>query len=151
MALKVELVRQRLRLLDGYVASLREFQHRTLEQLASNQTELYAVEHLLQLAIQCVIDVCLYLVAGLNLGTVTTSIDAAEKLAQANLIPVDFSLVLGQMMKFRNILVHVYANVDVERVYLNLSTGLGDFERFSHLVEEQLKMVEAQAASDLSK
>jgi uncharacterized protein YutE (UPF0331/DUF86 family) len=33
------------------------------------------------------------------------------------------------MIRFRNILVHAYAHVDVERVHENLQTGLDDFPR----------------------
>jgi len=134
MALNDDTIRQRLQLLEGYVQQLQGYRRRTLSEVRGDVGLGWAIEHGLQLSIQCVIDVCHYLVAGLALGAPATSQDAIELLRDAGVFPADFAQTLVQMVRFRNILVHVYAQVDVEAVYNNLQTGLDDFARFAQYV-----------------
>jgi uncharacterized protein YutE (UPF0331/DUF86 family) len=94
----------------------------------------WAVEHGLQLSIQCVIDICQYLVAGLALGTPATSQEAIELLSEAGVLPGPFARTVIQMARFRNVLVHVYAQVDVRRVHENLRSHLDDFQVFARHV-----------------
>jgi uncharacterized protein YutE (UPF0331/DUF86 family) len=55
-------------------------------------------------------------------------------LATAGLIPVDLSIRLQQMARFRNLLVHVYWRIDYGRVFDALETDLGDLRAFSRAV-----------------
>jgi uncharacterized protein YutE (UPF0331/DUF86 family) len=68
MALSDEVIRQRLQLLESYVQHLQGYRSRTREEVRSDISLTWAIEHGLQLSIQCVIDVCHYLVADLMLG-----------------------------------------------------------------------------------
>jgi uncharacterized protein YutE (UPF0331/DUF86 family) len=134
MALNQETIRQRLHLLEGYVRQLHSYRQRTLSEVRGDMSLTWAIEHGLQLSIQCVIDVCHYLVAVLALGTPATSQEAIELLRDAGIFPATFAHTLGQMVRFRNILVHVYAQVDVGRVYENLHNHLDDFGQFAQHV-----------------
>ncbi len=134
MALNNDTILERLQLLEGYVQQLQGYRQRTLSEVRGDVGLGWAIEHGLQLSIQCVIDVCHYLVAGLALGAPATSQDAIELLRDAGAFPGDFAQSLVQMVRFRNILVHVYAQVDVGTVYNNLQTGFEDFARFAQYV-----------------
>ena len=93
-----------------------------------------AVGRTSKLSIQCVIDVCHYLVADLVLGVPATSQEAIELLRDAGVFPAAFAHTLVQMARFRNLLVHVYAQVDIERVYEHLQSHLDDFGQFAQQV-----------------
>ena len=134
MAFNNDTIRQRLQLLEGYVQRLHGYRQRTLGEVRGDIGLAWAIEHGLQLSIQCVIDVCYYLVAGPALGAPATSQDAIELLRDTGVFPGDFAQRLVQMVRFRNILVYVFAQVDVETVYNNLHTGLEDFARFAQYV-----------------
>jgi uncharacterized protein YutE (UPF0331/DUF86 family) len=138
MVVSNDVVRQRLQLLESYVRQLESYRRRSLEDVRSDIGLAWAVEHGLQLSIQCVIDVCLYLVAGLALGVPATAQEAVELLRDAGFFPHDFASRLIQMSRFRNILVHVYQQVDIDRVYSHLQTGLDDFGQFARLVVDFL-------------
>jgi uncharacterized protein YutE (UPF0331/DUF86 family) len=43
------------------------------------------------------------------------------------------------MAKFRNVLVHLYLEVDLQRVYRYLQENLDDFETFARYVSEWLQ------------
>jgi uncharacterized protein YutE (UPF0331/DUF86 family) len=74
--------------------------------------------------------VCHYLVADLALGVPATSQEAIALLRDAGVFPAVFADTLVQMARFRNLLVHVYAQVDIERVYDHLQNYLDDFGQF---------------------
>lgn len=134
MALNRNVICQRLQLLESYIRQLQGYRQRTLEDVSSEVGLAWAIEHGLQLSIQCVIDICHYLVAGLALGAPATSQEAIVLLRDASVFPPDCAQTLVQMVRFRNVLVHLYAQVDVGRVYDNLQNHLDDFGQFAQHV-----------------
>jgi uncharacterized protein YutE (UPF0331/DUF86 family) len=134
MALSDEVIRQRLQLLESYVQHLQGYRARTRDEVRSDMSLTWAIEHGLQLSIQCVMDVCHYLVADLVLGVPATSQEAVELLRDAGVFPATFAHTLVQMARFRNLLVRVYAHVDIERVYDHLQHHLDDFGQFAQHV-----------------
>jgi uncharacterized protein YutE (UPF0331/DUF86 family) len=134
MALSDEVIRQRLQLLESYVQHLRGYRARTREEVCNDMSLTWAIEHGLQLSIQCIIDVCHYLVADLMLGVPATSQEAIKLLSDAGIFPATFAHTLVQMARFRNLLVHVYAQIDIERVYDHLQNHLDDFGQFAQHV-----------------
>jgi uncharacterized protein YutE (UPF0331/DUF86 family) len=145
MALNHETIRQRLHLLEGYVQQLHSYRQHTLDEVRGDMGLTWAIEHGLQLSIQCVIDVCHYLVAALALGAPATSQEAIELLRDAGIFPAAFTPTLVQMVRFRNILVHVYTQVDVGRVYENLHDHLDDFGQFAqHVLHFLVQQTDAE-------
>jgi uncharacterized protein YutE (UPF0331/DUF86 family) len=138
MALSDEVIRQRLQLLESYVQHLQDYRARTREAVRSDMSLTWAVEHGLQLSIQCVLDVCHYLVADLALGVPPTTQEAIALLRDVGVFPATFADTLVQMARFRNLLVHVYAQIDIDRVYDHLQNHLDDFGQFAHHVQQFL-------------
>ena len=75
-----------------------------------------------------------HLVADLALGVPATSQEAIELLRDAGVFPATFADTLVQMARFRNLLVHAYAQIDIERVYEHLQNHLDDFGQFAQHV-----------------
>lgn len=50
------------------------------------------------------------------------------------IIPEDFIADLTGIARFRNILVHMYAELDQAKVYAALTEHLGDFDRFAKVI-----------------
>jgi uncharacterized protein YutE (UPF0331/DUF86 family) len=65
--------------------------------------------------------------------------DIFPKLAEIGVLPADFAEKLVRMAKFRNVLVHLYLEVDLQRVYRYLQQNLDDFETFARYVSEWLQ------------
>src|SRR2546429_676884 len=63
-----------------------------------------------------------------------TSQEAIELLRDAGVFPATFADTLVQMAQFRNLLVHVYVQIDIERVYDHLQNHLDDFGQFAQHV-----------------
>lgn len=87
-------------------------------------------ERLLQLSIECAIDICKQFVSGLRLGLPSEENDLFEKLLQRGILSEEMVGTLKTMRGFRNILVHEYATVDNQLVYEVLTRHLEDFQKF---------------------
>lgn len=132
-----EVVRERLHALRTYVEVLRDFGSVTREDLEHNYERRWAVLHGLQLAIECVQDVTAHLVATRGLGPARNHTDAVDLLAAGSIIDTDLGARLRGMPGFRNILVHEYTAVDLDRV-LSFLSRLDDFDAFIRAVNRTL-------------
>ena len=115
--------------LDGYLKELREILPSSFEGYKKIEKR-RACERLLQISIECVIDICGLVVTGLRLGLPAEEDDLFEKLEQAGIISSSRKESLKKMKAFRNILVHEYGHIDNMIVYEVLQNNLNDFEIF---------------------
>ena len=65
--------------------------------------------------------------------------EVIEILGEEGILPVRFAERFAEAAKFRNILVHMYAEVDVEMVYEILQNNLGDFDEFAKYIARYLE------------
>ncbi|MCZ7546861.1 MAG: DUF86 domain-containing protein [Anaerolineae bacterium] len=93
-----------------------------------------AVERLLQLCAQVCIDIANYLIAQLDLRTPDEQTNIFIILGQEKIIPFDLAERMTGLVRFRNILVHEYVQIDDRQVYRHLKENLGDFEAFAQAV-----------------
>jgi len=128
--LKPESIVQRLQALRKYVQRLRPYQQWTQETLVDDFTVYMAVQHMLQLATQCVIDISSHILVALDLEPADDYEQVILNLGQGGVLPRDFAERIHKMAGFRNILVHGYLQVNPDRLYERLQYGLNDFESF---------------------
>jgi uncharacterized protein YutE (UPF0331/DUF86 family) len=101
-----------------------------------------ACERLLQIAVECVIDICGLIVAGLRLGLPAEEDDIFEKLARAHILSPQMQETVRKMKGFRHILVHVYGAVDDAIVYHIVTVELDDFTDFTREILAALQQRE---------
>ena len=85
--------------------------------------------HLWQ-AIQITIDVAVSHCVKLGLGSPTTYGDAFRRLGDAGVIDPQLAARLGRAAGFRNLIVHAYADLDLERVHRIAQEGPRDLVAF---------------------
>jgi len=124
---------------------LREFQRMSYDEFAANPLFSSAAERHFQVAIQAAIDIGQYLLSNLMIGQPADYADIFVKLGEAGVVPPAFANRLVDMARFRNVLVHLYLEVDTRKVYQYIQNNLGDFEEFARYVAIFLK--KDQAAS----
>lgn len=116
---------------EAYLTDTRRFADEAgRDRFLANRGEQYRVEFPLQQAIQIGIDLAAHLLAdqpGRRPGTLAGMFVA---LADRELIPADLATRLAAMARFRNLLVHEYADVDPEKVWTIVSNDLDDLEAF---------------------
>jgi uncharacterized protein YutE (UPF0331/DUF86 family) len=135
-----ETIRRHLAALDLALQQLRRLGRRPLEDLRGDLDLLWAVERGLQLCVQNVLDVATHLVASAGRDAPDYA-SAIDELGALGVLPADFARRLRAIAGFRNILVHGYLEVDVERLHRVLREQLGDFVEFAAYVERYLERV----------
>jgi uncharacterized protein YutE (UPF0331/DUF86 family) len=128
--------------LDGYLGELRQVVPESYGRYMESVEKRRACERLLQISIECVMDVCALFVSGLRLGLPAEEDDLIEKLEQAGLISSELGKLLRTMKGFRNILVHEYGRIDNAIVFGMATRRLQDFDVFK---TEMLKALQKRA------
>lgn len=98
-------------------------------------------ERLLQLCVECTIDICRLFVSGLRLGLPSEENDLFNKLLKKKILSEEMNALLKEMKGFRNILVHEYATVDDKLVFEAIKTKLEDFRRFKKEILDVLATI----------
>ena len=133
----------RLQKLDGYVRHLRQLQQASLDEYLEDENLQAVVERRLQLAIQVCMDIANYLIAQLGL----TSPDDLENifviLGRETIIPSELAGRMVGMVRFRNILVHDYLDINSLMVYHSLADELNDFDEFAQQIIKYITQTES--------
>ncbi len=134
-----EKVARKIKNMKKYVDFLRSYKSITKERLEEDYQLRSAIERNLHLAIESALDI----------GGIIISAEDFEKpedyrsviliLGKHEVIPHDFAEKFAEAAKLRNILVHMYAEVDTEVIYEILQNNLGDFDEFAKFIAKHLK------------
>ncbi|HWT78332.1 MAG TPA: DUF86 domain-containing protein [Candidatus Acidoferrum sp.] len=120
--------------LRDYVEKLRPLQAKSEQEFNADYVALWAVQHGLQMAAQCVLDICNHVVSDVSTEHPTNYRELILAAGRLGLMPEDFARRFSHLAGFRNVLIHEYAKVDPSEVYRNLRDGLADFDRFAEYV-----------------
>lgn len=107
--------------------SLKEFLEDTVSQDIAERN--------LQIAIQVCLDIGTHIISALGLEHPQDYKDIFPILGKEGIIPDEFASKITSMAGFRNILVHDYLKIDLNRVYSNLQR-LEDFSQFARHISE---------------
>jgi uncharacterized protein YutE (UPF0331/DUF86 family) len=121
----------RLNALESYLAELRSFQAYPREQFIQQPALHHLAERYLHLACEAVLDIAQHVIADQGYTQATSYRNAVEVLGDEGMIDSDLSERLKRWMGFRNILVHLYLQIDHGRVYDAIQEDLGDLEEFA--------------------
>jgi uncharacterized protein YutE (UPF0331/DUF86 family) len=86
---------------------------------------------LLHLACECVLDIAQHVISDQGYRQPANYKDAMEILRQEGLLTADLGARLQRWMGLRNVLVHLYAEIDHGRTFDAIALDLGDLEQFA--------------------
>jgi uncharacterized protein YutE (UPF0331/DUF86 family) len=115
--------------LNGYLKELRQIFPQQFSEYQKSEKK-RASERLLQISIECVLDICSLIVSGLKLGLPGEQDDFFKKLEKTRIIDPSLSRRLKEMKGLRNLLVHEYGEIEDEIIFGILARRLNDFELF---------------------
>jgi uncharacterized protein YutE (UPF0331/DUF86 family) len=130
------LVAKKLAFIETCVGDLRTLARP--EQIAHDLREERFVEHSLQLAIQAALDVSSHVVSDQRLGEPQTNRDVFRLLGRAGVLSVDLAGRLERMAGFRNVIVHMYEDVNLAIVRDVVEHHLGDLLEFVAAIRVRL-------------
>ena len=110
----------------------------TEEAIRTNRDTRNMVMHAMLISIQSCIDIANHLIARENLRRPTTYREAFEILTEASVIPQELGEELADLAGFRNVLVHIYWRIHLQRVYEILQSGLTPLRQFRNDISQLL-------------
>jgi uncharacterized protein YutE (UPF0331/DUF86 family) len=127
-----------LRELDESLKDWQRYQNISLEDLKKERDKRNMVLHAMLVSIQSAIDVATYLIAEEGLGKPVTYRETFEIMGQCGLISEELAEELSDLAGFRNVLVHIYWQLDLDQVYSILQNDLETLKSFLQEVKRLL-------------
>lgn len=129
----------RLSAIAECVRGLRTLQKVSFEEFAREHVLHAAAERDFQVAIQAAIDIGSIILTERSVRVPDSYREVFLELARTDVIPSELARALAAMAQFRNVLVHLYLQVDLRRVYAYLQNNLGDLEELARHVGDYLQ------------
>ncbi|MFZ1755447.1 MAG: DUF86 domain-containing protein [Caldilineaceae bacterium] len=130
---------ERLSVIARAVHALQEVRQVPLEEFVQDYFLHSAAERSLQVAIQAALDIGNILLSRSSTEVPKEYAEIFPAMASNGLLPPDFAARLSTMAKFRNVLVHMYAEIDLGRLHAYLQTDLDDFSLFCQYIAAHLE------------
>ncbi len=127
---------EKLAILEENIAELERFRTKySLDAVLKETTIQWALRYGFLESIQIVIDISCNLVAVNNLGNAQTYAECIDLLEKFKMIDRSLASKIKSMAGLRNLLVHEYVKIDVEKLFQMLD-DLEDFGKFAEAVKE---------------
>ncbi len=117
---------------------LEEFGRIPREAFRANRERQYAVLHAMQNAIEGCIEIASHIVSADRLGAPSDYAHLFALLEENGVLPSPVAEAMRQMARFRNRIVHLYWDVDLDLVYGYLTGRLGDLDSYLAAIEQYL-------------
>ena len=132
-----EVIREKLKYLAEYIDDLEQDQTTSLNEFLNNKITRRYIERTLHLAIECCLDMGSHIISSEKLREPESNKDIFNVLAENNYIPQKELAELSKMAQFRNLIVHSYAKIDPEIVYIILKRNVKDLRKFAQYMYER--------------
>ncbi len=133
------LVEKKLRKIEEFIGEIQNGKIGSYDEFKENVIIKRFIERNLELALEQMIDICRHLVCGLDLKEPETYAECFEILAAGKVISKDTIGMFQSMARFRNMLIHIYDNVDDSVTYGIYMRHLDDFNIFAGSIRAYLK------------
>ncbi len=125
--------------LQQAVRVLKKLRQYPLDKLAGDEITVGSMLHYLTIGIETILDVGSHILTEDFAASPETYEDVITQLGRQNIIDANLAKLSTGMGKFRNKLIHEYADVDVAKVYAYLQTAPDQFEQFDQAFSVYLK------------
>jgi uncharacterized protein YutE (UPF0331/DUF86 family) len=122
-------IQRKLAVLDKYLSRLQhELEDVDIESFKGNWSQQRMAERVLMVCVEIVVDIAERIIALKNAGPAATAAEAVEKLVELKVIKSVQPYI--NMVKFRNLIVHQYQEIDPEIVFDIAKNKLESFRQF---------------------
>lgn len=125
--------------MDESLRKLRSLSKLSEDEFLSHYEKIDTSKYNFIVAIEAIIDICNRIISKRELGFPQDYSDVIKLMSQEGVLEGDLVGRLVEMVKFRNMLVHLYWKIENDRLYQYLRENLGDFEAFKEAIRNYLK------------
>lgn len=135
--MRLEII-DKLELLEEYITILKDLQQYSLEEIEKNYVLRGAVERYLQVSLESMLDIGEIIISEEKIKRPESYKEIFHTLGEIGVLPDTFARKIEPAAGFRNVLVHMYAKVELDRLYENLQNGVEDMELFVEYISQFL-------------
>lgn len=96
----------------------------------------YAAEKLIELMVEMAIDINLHIIKEKFLLPPTDYKESFTQLGKEKILPIEFARKIAGSAGLRNLLVHHYEEIDIDKLYRDLKNGIKDYQQYCHYIEK---------------
>lgn len=123
MSLNADLINRRIVALKEEVRYLKtRLLTKPLDNIIGNDDLRRAFERSVEISVEAMLDVCKHVVAALGLGVAETYSDYVRNLLAKDIMPHELGESLLKLVRWRNIIVHRYLEIDYTKLYKDASS-----------------------------
>jgi uncharacterized protein YutE (UPF0331/DUF86 family) len=130
MKLDLDVIRGRIQFIEDNLELLESLAAYRFDEFKDDFRNVEAAKHLLQVAIESMLDICTHIVARLRLGVPNDDRETLALLRDRDLLPATHVATYQAMNSLRNRIVHLYHDVDPQEIHRILREDLDDFRMF---------------------
>jgi len=130
------LIERKLRKIEEFLKELEAAPVKSFGEFKANVVIRRFIERNIELAIEQMVDICKHLVSGLDLKEPETYAECFESLATSSIIHAESVAKFQAMVRFRNMLIHIYDGIDDSITYGIYTKQTGDFTLFIVQIRE---------------
>ena len=134
-----DLILTRFNKLDRLLEYLNELKEIEKEEFLSNYKNYFTAQRTLEICINVCIDIGNHIVSLINKEKPETFTDIVKILTKHEIISNELETQLTRMVKFRNLLGHLYLEIDNEIIYDILQNNLKDFNSFKKAILKKFR------------
>ncbi len=123
-------IHRKILMIENNVSKLKSLREIAPEQFFNDFRNIESSKHLLQVSIECMIDICEHIVAKKRLGTPDSAAECIRIVFNSGFFPKENADTYIIMTKLRNRIVHLYHDMNDMEIYTIIKERLGDFDRF---------------------
>lgn len=125
-----ERINHKIVFIENNLAKLQELSKLDENEFKSDFRNIESSKHLLQVSVECMIDICEHIVAKKRLGTPDTAAECIRMVFSSGYVSNKNAETYITMTKFRNRIVHLYNDLGENEIYQILRNNLSDFSLF---------------------
>jgi len=130
---------KRLQQLENNIRELKKIRNSwDIGDIKGDKSKEWSLRYGLLESLQVVIDIACHQVAEKNMGSAETYSECFELLKENGYIDEEMNDTFKRMVGVRNILVHEYVTVDLDRLY-GMLNQLDDFSKFAQIARNKFK------------
>lgn len=139
MVFSPDVIYKRLEKMREEVKYLRTYQDMPFEDFKGNFEHFKTAERCLEIAIECCLDIANHIISQEDFKRPDRYENVFEILVEHGILASDFAETLKGMARFRNLLVHEYLKIRLDKVYEKTQKNLNDFDRFANDIVNYLE------------
>jgi uncharacterized protein YutE (UPF0331/DUF86 family) len=128
-----------LRELDESLKDWERYQQCSLVELKTDRDTRNMILHAMLVSIQAAIDISSHLISQNGLKRPATYRETFDLLGQAGIISEELAAELSDLAGFRNVLVHIYWDLNLDEIYSILQNDLKTLRSFRDEIKELLR------------